>query len=170
VSQLISTACEADGALAQATQTKTPTSLKKAILEQQPQEPSIVVSTFIKILLHGDAFTLVPDSQSGAFHQTYTNRLEHADLLRAFYHSQVRRLRSQFPDLGVKDSQAMSQILQTSSIPGADAALMEALQADTSGGHTAQPVVTPAAPTPVIKKDENLLDSTPPIADCLGEG
>ena len=171
VAHFISKACEADAALSQAMQTRTPTSLKGAILGQQPQESSVVVNTFVKVLLHGGAFTLVPERQQSAFYQTYSNRLEHAALLRAFYRGQVRRLRSRIPDLGAKDFQEMSGVLQTSSVPEADAALMEALKLAIVSDPSTQPVVTPSAPTSQIpKKEENLLDSAPPQADDTPEG
>lgn len=171
VEPLISMACEADSALHQARQTKTPTLLKKAILEKQPREASVVVNTVVKVLLHGGAFTLVPEPHQSPFYQTYANRLEHVDLLRAFYRGQVRRLRAQFRDLGANDFQDVSSVLETASILGADAALMEALQAAVGSREAPQPVVTQAAPIPPgMKEDENLLDSTAPVADSPREG
>jgi hypothetical protein len=164
---LILMACDSDQVLSQIAQTKTPTLLKKAIIEHQSQESSMVVNTFVKILLHGGAFALDPAPKQAAFYQSYTNRLVQADLLRAFYRGHVRRLRSHFSDLGEKDFSEMRSILQTATIPGADAALMEALKTSGVGNHPGQQTsISPISP----KKDENPLDSAARPADDVTEG
>lgn len=140
IEQLIAIANEVDSTLSNEKIKKTPTSLKKALIERVPQEPTGVVNTFVRALLHGGAFELVPSLQQTAFYQEYANRFDHEGLLQAFYSGQVRRLLSMFPDLGVKDFQEVGRVFQASSIPGADAALMAALQVASVGSHTTQPV------------------------------